>query len=132
MKRHLSHDGGDEMNYVQHLNALHPDDLLSAVDEKVADTCHQILESDEFEHAANRTNAVGWAIEKYEVLDVEFRDDECFVGLTYTACGDQLEDALFAGDRIDGEAEAVIDQYGNICYQEVTTEVSDRFAWENE
>jgi len=64
-------------------------------------------------------------LDEYELDDADFDDAnrEVRVRLTYHATGDQVEDAMYWGNEIDGAAEAVIGRNGHVTFEEVTAEI---------
>jgi hypothetical protein len=119
------------MTFLDELRTMSEDEQASAIDDKIADTCHLIVETTEFEREAGRTSAVNWDVGEYEVTEFVLDEEECLVRLTFAARGEQLEDTFFAGDRVDGTAEAVIDASGEVSYCTHTAEVSDGADWDS-
>ena len=113
------------MSYLEELQGMSEDKRADAIESKIADACHLLVESDEFERAAGSTNATDWAVDEWDMVLVEIDEDECVVQITYSAAGEQMDDDFFSGDCISGEAQAVIDAAGNVSFREVTVEVSD-------
>ena len=116
-----------EAGYVKYLRGLSESDRRTVIDSRIADSCHDILESEAFISEAAITNATMYSIDEYEVQDIEFddTDDECIIRLTFSASGEQLKDRVFCGDRITGVCETVCDAEGRIEYREIQAEVDD-------
>jgi len=119
----LSNEAQTPANYIHYLNTLTEAERESAVDEKIADTHHEILESEQFANIIAETNATGWGIDDYEIEDIDIDDDECTVHVSYSASGDQEEDKMYSGDKVTGTASAVIDSHGAVGYREITAEL---------
>ncbi len=66
------------------------------------------------------------------MTDIDLGDDGCIVRFTFAASGDPPEDDFFDGDRLDGEAEMVIDETGHVTFRLLEAEVSDGADWEGE
>jgi hypothetical protein len=115
-------------DYIEQLRNMTKSDRADAIETRIAEDCSDLIESAEFERAANSTSAVGWDLDEVEVLDVALIGGQWVARFSFVATGSQVEDTCFAGDRIDGEAEAVIDRDGNVRYQDVSAEVSDKFS----
>ncbi|MHC5540301.1 hypothetical protein ACYOEI_18935 [Singulisphaera rosea] len=112
-----------EAGYIEYLNVLSETERFEAVEAKIADTHHQIADSEEFNSAIASTNAVYFFLDDYQIEDINFANGECIVNLNFSASGEQLEDKIQCGDRIVGNCEAVIDSEGRVEYQEVHAEV---------
>jgi hypothetical protein len=112
-----------EAGYVEYLRVLSESDRETEIDSRIADTCHDILESEAFNSEAAITNAANYSIDEYEVQDIDFEDVECIVKLTFSASGEQLEDRMFCGDRITGECEVAFDSEGRIEYRDIQADV---------
>jgi hypothetical protein len=94
-----------------------------AIDEKIAETVHKILDSEAFVRATTETNASGWGMDEYEIQAIGLGDEECTLRLSYSASGEQEEDKPYSGDSVTGTAEAAIDSQGAVEYREITAEV---------
>jgi hypothetical protein len=119
----LANEATTPTNFVQHLKALAESDRRSAIDEKIADTYHEILNSEAFNGAIAETNATGWGVDDYEIQDIDLGDENCIVKLSYSASGEQDTDKVYAGDTVTGTAEAAIDAQGAVQYSNITAEV---------
>jgi rRNA-processing protein FCF1 len=112
-------------NYVRYLNSLSRGEQDREIDQKILDTFKQIIDAEEFAGAMADTNAFNWSIDAYNITDIDISDEVCTVLLTFSASGTQDEDRLFAGNKITGEAEAIIDQSSKVTYQIINVEVED-------
>ena len=120
------------MSYIQQLQNLSEDERAQVIEDRLIETCHLLLDTDEFEQEAGRTSAVGWGMEEWEVLDVDLDDDECRVRFSFAASGDPPDDGVFDGDCVSGEAEMVLDETGHVTFRLLEAEVSDGADWEDE
>lgn len=87
-------------------------------------TIDEIIDDDVFSHVAAGTNASAWDFADYETGDVDAGEDDIRVHVTYSASGEQEDDMMFWGNRICGEAVAIIDDNGKVSYEEVTAEIA--------
>jgi hypothetical protein len=110
-------------SYIEYLRELSKADLWTEIDSRVADTHHEIADSEVFNSTVAETNATGFAIGEYEVQDIDVGRDECVAKITFRSSGDQLEDRMHCGNVIIGEAEAVFDQEGRMEYRIIIAEV---------
>jgi hypothetical protein len=117
--------GSEPDNYLEYLRRLSPGDLEGVVDDLVAGTNGELLASPEATGAMAETNATGWAVDDYEVQAIDLEEGECVVSLTFKATGVQRVELAPCGDRISGEAEAVIDSRGDVTYQNVSAEIEE-------
>jgi hypothetical protein len=119
----LSNEAHTRTHFVQRLKGLPEAERQAAIDEKIAETYHQIVDSEAFVNAIAETNASGWGVDDYEVEHIDLGETECVVKLNFSASGDQEQEKMYAGDRMSGTAEAVIDATGAVEYREITAEV---------
>jgi hypothetical protein len=122
----LSNEAETSSNYIQYLKGLAEPDQRAAIDEKIADTYHEILDSEAFISATAETNASGWGMDEYEILDLNLGEAECSVKLSYSASGEQDMEKPSSGDSITGTAEAAIGSHGAVDYREITAEVANK------
>jgi hypothetical protein len=120
----LSNEARTPTNYIHYLKGLTEAGRETAIDEKIAETNHEILDSEAFASAIAETNATGWGVDEYEIEEINLGDKECIVRLSYSASGDQEEDKMYSGDKATGTAEAVIDSQGAVEYREITAEIA--------
>ncbi|MDB9304809.1 hypothetical protein PN488_10530 [Nodularia spumigena CS-591/12] len=115
-----------EENYIINLQNLSEFELEAEIENKINDTIQDIRDTEEFISEATKTNAV-WYIEDHKIVDKpdDFDEVEYIVTLTYSADGDQEEDKGVCGNKITGQAEAVIDENGKVTYKNVTAEIDD-------
>src|SRR5262245_66688715 len=91
-----------EMNFIQELRSLSEGDRVHAVDEPIADSCHEIMVAVEFAAAADRTSAVDWAVDDYVIKHVEVDDEDRESGVRCSGFGEELGERLFDVDNIEG------------------------------
>lgn len=119
----LSNEARTPTNYIHYLKGLAKAEQQSAIDEKIAETSHEILDSGAFGSAIAETNASGWGMAEYEIQDIDLGDEECIVTFSYSASGDQDEEKPYSGDTVTGTAKAAIDSQGAVEYRDITAEV---------
>jgi hypothetical protein len=51
-------------------------------------------------------------------------EDSCTVGLTFEIKGEQDEDSGYLADTINGEAEAIIDEFGNVIFRDIDPDIA--------
>ena len=108
--------------YIAHLKSLSKEQLDSEIDGKIADSYHELVNSEGASSAIAVTNAFGWGCDEYEVISIELTDDECLVEISWHASGDQDGDKPFCGDTISGTAQAVIDDDEKVSYRDIDAE----------
>ena len=113
-------------NYIIYLQSLSEFELEQEIENKITGTLQQIINTEEVSSAKADTNAYNWSVEDYDIVDQpDVGEGECITTLTYSAFGEQDEEMGFCGSKISGQAEAVIDEFGRVTYQNVTAEVDD-------
>lgn len=110
-------------SYIEYLMGLSEPELRTEIESRVADTRHEIVDSEEFGGTIADTNATGFSIDDYEVEEIYLDQEECVAKITFSSTGEQLEDRIPCGNRITGEADAVLDVEGRIEYRISTAEV---------
>lgn len=115
-------NGSPESDDFAELKALPKEELMSWAEWKVDQTLFDICNYDPVASEIASTNAVGWGVDVFDVLDVEVGDNEIRAGITYQLCGDQEDDKPWYGTEISGEATAVISPDGTLVYQNITAE----------
>jgi|GEM_PF-3567041 hypothetical protein len=112
-----------EESFIAKLKAMSEIDRDSTLDALVADSAHEITESDEFCSAQATSNATWFGIDEYEIEDIEIGQDDCTAKLSYGASGEHLEDKPHFGNRSTGEADVVFDWDGGITFQNVSAQI---------
>lgn len=115
-------DGSPEPEDFAELKALPKEELMSWAESKIDDTLHDICNYDSVASEIAMTNAVGWGVDVFEVLDVEVGNGEIRASVQYELCGDQEDDKAWHGTSISGEATAVITPDGTVSYENITAE----------
>ncbi len=119
----LSNEVRIPINFLRDLQELSEEKRLAAVEEKIAETVHEILDSEVFANSIAETNASDWGMDEYEIQNIDLRDKECIARLAYTASGVQVEDKPYSGDTVKGTAESLFDAHGDVKYRAITAEV---------
>jgi hypothetical protein len=113
--------------YIQHLRGLSKSALETEIDSKIADNYHDIIHDEALSGPTAETNADGWGMDTYEVIDkaedIDLSSSRVQVNITAQACGDQDPDKPWCGDVIDVEATAVIDDEGDVSFDDVVAAV---------
>jgi len=109
-------------DYISYLNSLPKLELEHVIDNLIADTQQEILDLEEVVDETEGVSALGWTIEDYTVTEIDVSGEECIVKLTYSGSGDSEIERGFPGGKIDGKAEATIDEFGDVTYQNVSVE----------
>ena len=95
---------------------------MSWAEWKISDTLFDICGSDPVASEIASTNALGWGVDVFDVLDVEIGDNEIRAKIEYQLCGDQEDDKPWCGTEISGKATAVIGADGTVEYRNITAE----------
>lgn len=80
-------------------------------------TLHPIIDSERVNGLIAETNAMSWSVDEIEVTDVHLDGEGTHARLRFYASGEQGEDMVFHGDRIQGEAIAIIDPEGEVGFE---------------
>ena len=118
------------MSFIKQFQKMGANERESVIDDKVSNSMHEITQDGTFCDCSAGTNATDWGVDDYE-FDADYAeivDDEVHVPLDYHASGEQLDDHMYCGTEITGEAVAVIDDKGQIRFEEVTAEVAEEIA----
>ena len=113
-------DGSPESDDFAELKALSKDELMSWAEWKVDKTLFDICNYDEVAGEIAMTNAVGWGVDVFDVLDVEVFADDIRARVEYQLCGDQEDDKPWHGTEISGETTAVISPNGTVDYRDIS------------
>jgi hypothetical protein len=111
----------EERGYIEHLAELSEEDRRKAVEERLDEEKHWLVEEDAFSGAMAETNASEWDIDEISVehIELDLPSETCAVRFSYTASGQQDEDRMFCGTDISGEATAIIDRDGEVRFEDV-------------
>ena len=111
--------------YIQRLEGLASEDQEVEIEEQIERTYKDIVQGPGFRNIMVRTNAWNWAIDECNILAMEIRDGAVRVKLSYLASGEneEKEDRSSQGNKIRGEAEAVVNDNGDVRYEAVTGEL---------
>jgi hypothetical protein len=120
----IYHQGANPMSgYIAQFANHSESEQRSKAEEKVVHTIQKIADTSEFCAAATDTNVRSWNVYLDHIVDISNDHVEVRAKLVYSASGDSDEDRPFSGNRIEGEAVAIIDDDEHIRYEEVTAEV---------
>lgn len=124
----LKREGGREEEttpdgFLKQLRSLHTEALRGAVDDKIADAQQAILDDDSISGLMAETNSTGFYVDDYHIEAIDFDEATCRVSLSWHASGDQDEDRPYHGDEISGTAVALIDDNGNVEFDEISGEI---------
>lgn len=112
-------------DFIEYLRSLDKKDRNSAIDEKIADSSDDIVDEEAFASEMATTNACGWSVDDYHVESIDIEADPIEVRLSYHATGNQLEDKMYYGTVIRGEAVALIDRDGLVEFTQVSAAKDD-------
>ncbi|OUL36530.1 hypothetical protein BV372_07120 [Nostoc sp. T09] len=114
----------NEQSYIIYLQTLSELDVKEEISDKISKTLQQILNTEEASSAMTTTNAFDWYVENFELEDeINIDEYQCTVTVNYQASGEQDEESGICGYEITGTAEAVIDEFGEVTYQNVTADI---------
>jgi hypothetical protein len=117
----MTKDGTTESDDFEELKSLSKEELLSWAEWKVSDSLLDICNTNEVAGEMAMTNALGWGVDVFDVLDVEVEDDEIQARVEYQLCCDQEEDKPWHGTEISGEVTVVFRPDGSVHYRNITT-----------
>jgi hypothetical protein len=123
---YFPHNGSRIMpSYIARLERLAPEDQEVEIEEQIERTYKDIVQGSGFRDVMARTNAWNWAIDECNILEMAMGDGEVRVKLSYLASGENAEKEIEAAQRgtIRGEAEAVVNDEGEVRYEAVTGEL---------
>lgn len=110
------------MPYTEEFNKLDQNQQQAALEAKISSYL-RIGDDAVYASCIATTNALGWGVDEYKIVAYQVVEGEIGVNLTYSASGEQEEDHAFLGDSVSGTAVAVVDDDGDVRYEEVTAEV---------
>lgn len=106
--------------YLQQFAAFSPRAQEEAIESKLEERFAEIAEDQAFVDCAAESNADNWAVEEYDILDYEVTETGVRINLAYDGLGDEPENDVTAGNHIEGTAIAVIDDDGDLWFEDVT------------
>lgn len=114
-----------KVNLVATLGSLAADEAAERVDAVIAESIHELIDSDEVTSEMATTNATDWGVDEYDIKSWTIAGDTVRVELTFHCTGEQDSDKMFSGDEITGTATATIDAGGHVEYEDVSAEKAD-------
>jgi len=117
--------GSHGEDFVEHLRSLNKKDLEFEIDDKIASSVDYIVEDETFASEMATTNACGWRVDDYTVRKIYIESDPIEVHLLYHATGDQIDEKMYCGTEIRGEAIALIDHDGAVEFTSVSAGKDD-------
>ena len=111
--------------YIKRLERLAPEDQEVEVEEQIERTYENIVQDPGFRDVMVGTNVWNWAIDQCNILAMDIGDGEVRAKLSYLASGEYEDNAdkPLLGNKIRGEALAVVDDNGDVRYETVTAEL---------
>jgi hypothetical protein len=111
--------------YIERLGRLAPEDQEVEIEEQIERTYQDIVQGPGFRNVMVGTNVWNWAIDECNILAMDIGHDKVRVKLSYLASGENEEkaDRSLQGNKIRGEAEAVVNDNGDVRYEAVTGEL---------
>jgi hypothetical protein len=110
--------------YIKRLERLAPEDQEVEIEEQIERTYKDLVQGPGFRDVMVRTHAWNWAIDECNILAMDLGDGEVRLKLSYLASGENEEEEHRSSPRekIRGEAEAVVNDNGDVRYEAVTGE----------
>jgi hypothetical protein len=102
-----------------------PEQRWDSIEVRIKEASYDIPNLGGFSAVTATTNAVGWGVDVDGDFECEPPDDELRIPLTLEAKGLQLEDKFFYGDRIRGTVDAVINDDGEVSFENFELRVVD-------
>lgn len=106
--------------YLQQFAAFSPRAQEEEIEAKLQERFSDIAQEQAFIDRTAESNADNWAVEEYDILDYEVAETGIRINLAYDGLGDEPEDGASAGNYIEGTAVAVIDDDGELWFEDVT------------
>ena len=106
--------------YLQQFAAFSPRAQEEAIETKLEERYSEIAEDQAFVERAAESNADNWAVEEYDVLDYEVAETGIRITLAYDGLGDRSENDVEAANHIEGTAVAIIDDDGELWFEDIT------------
>jgi hypothetical protein len=116
--------------YIKRLEELASEDQEMEIEELIERTYKDLVQGPGFRVAMLKTKAWNWTIDECNILAMIVGEGEVRVKLSYLASGEyeEKEDIHAQGDKIRGEAEAVVNDNGDVRYETVAGELFDSAA----
>lgn len=118
-------EGETMPGYIQRLEGLAPEDQEVEIEAQIERTYKDIVQGPGFRDVMVKTNAWNWVIDECNILAMDIGDGEVRAKLSYLASGEyeEKEGRSLQRDKIRGEAEAVVNDNGDVRYEAVTGEL---------
>lgn len=116
-----------EENYITYLQNLASFEREQEVNNKIGEVIQQILDDEIVISILNELPGVdygSWEVVDFKISEPNLEEDSCTVGLTFEIKGEQDEDSGYLADTINGEAEAIIDEFGNVIFRDIDPEIA--------
>lgn len=109
--------------FIRDLKGMSKEALAHAIDNKLADAVFVLVDMGNSPEEMAGSNATGFHVDEYEVEQIDFTSEECRVSLNWHATGDQDDDKPFTGTTLRGTAVAVINDLGEVEFEDVSCEL---------
>jgi uncharacterized protein (TIGR02996 family) len=97
-------------------------ELTALINDGIEDIFHDGPAADEIAG----TDAAAWAVDPdIDIQTVRFDAEGCHVHFAFRASGEEHEDAVYSGDALSGEADALIDPNGEVTREVTRAEIED-------
>ncbi len=120
-----SSSSGPTSTFISRIQSLDKEDAIATIDTIIAETITELTEHDLVAGVMAQTNADGWDVDDYSIVNINLATDPIEVTLLFHASGDQIDDKMYSGTKISGNALARIDTNGAIEYEVIDAKVAE-------
>ena len=112
-------------NFIKRISSLDETDALNEIELALSDAVYGLVDEEAVSGEIANTNAFGWGTDDYYIESYEVNDNYVSVEINFSCSGDQDEDKMFHGDRVDGTATALVDKNGNVTFRDIEAQLQD-------
>lgn len=126
MARKVSNQLEDnEPNFIKRISLLAKDEAMNEIELAISDVTYELIDEEPVSNAIADTNTFAWEIDDYNIESFQINDDHISATVNFSCSGEQDEDKMFHGNHIDGKATALIDENGDVAFEEIFARLQD-------
>lgn len=100
------------------------DRFIEELYDAISNTINALIDKESVNSCIAMSNAYNWIVDDFELGEPELSElDGVRVPLSFYASGDQDPDKMYSGDKIDGEAIAIVRGFEEVEYEDVNAEL---------
>jgi hypothetical protein len=124
----------EERSYIDHLAEMSEESRHEALEGRLDEEKHWLVEEDAVAGAMAETNAFDWNIDDVSIerVELDVPSETCTIRFTFSASGEQDDERMYCGTNIKGEASATIDRDADVQFEDVSASIVDESHVEEE